>query len=175
MNTRSILNMLLMLFLWIATQAMAAGTLEPVEDGAQKMEFELKNLENEIHTLSGYRGKVVLVNFWASWCTSCIREFPSLERLSLAMDARRFVLLAVNVREGKGTVQRFRRLQDAGIEILRDSDGRVAGSWGVKVYPSSFILDAKGVIRRSVIGETDWDDEEMHAYIEALLSVNAEE
>ena len=175
MNTRSLLNMLLTVSMWSGSQAMAAGMLEPVEDGAQKMEFDLKDLDNQIHTLSGYRGKVVLVNFWASWCTSCIREFPSLERLSLAMDASHFVLLAVNVREGIGTVQRFRRLQDAGIEILMDRDGSVAGSWAVKVYPTSFIIGANGVVRRKIIGETDWDDDEMHAYIEALIPMDAAE
>ena len=172
MNVRSISNMLLMIFLWSGSQVMAAGSLESIGDGAQKMEFELKDLENEIHTLSGYRGKVVLVNFWASWCISCIREFPSLERLSLAMDASHFVLLAVNVREGKGTVQRFRRLQDAGIEVLMDKDGQVTDDWSVKVYPTSFIIDANGVVRRKIIGETDWDSKEIHDYIQALLSAD---
>ncbi len=173
MNSRSLLNMLLMVSMWCGSQAMAGGTLEPVGDGTQEMEFELKDLENQIHTLSGYRGKVVLVNFWASWCVSCIREFPSLERLSLASDASRFALLAINVREGRGTVQRFKRLQDSGVGILMDKNGSVAGDWGVKVYPTSFIIDANGVVRRKIIGETDWDSNKIHDYIQALLSADA--
>ena len=173
MNTRSISNMLLMIFLWSGSQAMAAGSLEPLQGSVQEMEFELKDLENQIHTLSDYRGKVVLVNFWASWCNSCIREFPSLERLRHASDASRFALLAVNVREGRGTVQRFKRLQDSGIVMLMDKVGSVADDWGVKVYPTSFIIDANGVVRRKIIGETDWDSEEIHDYIQALLSADA--
>ena len=165
--------MLLMIFLWSGSQAMAAGSLEPFQDSTGGMEFELKDLENKSHMLSDYRGKVVLVNFWASWCISCIREFPSLERLSHVSDASRFALLAVNVREGKGTVQRFKRLQDSGIVMLMDKVGSVADDWGVKVYPTSFIIDANGVVRRKIIGETDWDSEEIHDYIQALLSADA--
>jgi thiol-disulfide isomerase/thioredoxin len=117
----------------------------------------------------------LLVNFWASWCNSCIREFPSLERLSRGMDTRRFALLAVNVREGKGTVQRYGRLQDAGIQMLMDKDGTVADSWGVNVYPTSFIVDANGNILGNVIGETDWDSEDKHVYIKSLFPDSTDE
>lgn len=97
MNTRPISNMLITIFLWSGSQTMAAGSLEPFQDSAGGMGFELKDLENNSHTLSSYRGKVVLVNFCTSWCTSCLREFPSLERLSHASDASRFALLAITV------------------------------------------------------------------------------
>lgn len=137
--------------------------------------LELLDLNSQLHRLSEYRGKVVLVNFWTSWCTSCIREFPSLKRLNRAIDARRFALLAVNVREGKGIAERFRQLQDDGIVVLMDMDGKVATSWGVNGYPTSFIVDAHGVIQRKVIGEMDWDDVEMHTYIETLLSTDTTE
>ncbi len=161
--------------LWMLNPVMAAGVIDPYQDKANALSFTLKDLDNTPHKLEDYRGKVVLVNFWASWCNSCIREFPSLERLSRDMDANRFVLLAVNVGEGKGTVRRFQMLQDAGIKILMDRNGMVAGNWGVNVYPTSFIVDANGKILGNVIGETDWDSDEKHAYIKALFADKAEE
>ena len=167
--------MLLMAFLCSGSQSMSAEWLEPLEEGHQAEGFELKDLEGRTHTLSDYKGKVLLINFWASWCNSCIREFPSLERLSRSMDNSRFVLLAVNVGEGKGTVRRFQRLQDAGIEMLMDREGMVAGNWDVHVYPTSFIVDANGKILGNVIGETDWDSEDKHAYIKKLFTTNSDE
>lgn len=161
--------------LWMANPVMAAGVIEPNQDETSAPAFTLNDLDNTPHSLQDYRGKVVLVNFWASWCTSCLREFPSLERLSRAMDPSRFALLAVNVREGKGTVRRFRSLKEAGMEMLMDSKGAMAGSWGVDVYPTSFIVDAEGIIRESFIGEMDWDDEEKHTYIKALYSADKDE
>lgn len=175
MNTRAIQKMLLMALLWSGNQSMAAEWLEPLEKGHEAAGFELKDLEGKTHSLSDYKGKVLLVNFWASWCNSCIREFPSLERLSRGMDTRRFALLAVNAREGKGTVQRYGRLQDAGIQILMDRDGKVTDNWGVNVYPTSFIVDANGNILGNVIGETDWDSEDKHTYIKSLFADKAGE
>ena len=175
MPPRAITQIVILVILWMANPVVAAGPVEANQGQTRAPAFTLKDLDDVPRSLEDYRGKVLLVNFWGSWCTSCIREFPSMERLSRAMDPGRFALLAVNVREGKGTVRRFRSLKDAGMEMLMDSDGAMAGSWGVDVYPTSFIVDAEGIIRKSFIGETDWDDAEQHAYIEALFSPGKEE
>ena len=170
MTHRPMATIAMLTLLWMAHPALAAGAIEPHADETGAASFSLIDLDNKPRSLGDYKGRVVLVNFWASWCNSCIREFPSLERLSRAMDPDHFALLAVNVREGKGSVRRFRRLQDAGIELLLDKHGATAASWGVEVYPTSFIVDTGGVIRRQFIGEIDWDDAEKHAYIETLFS-----
>ena len=170
MHTRSIPYLLLMAMLWGCNPGAFAAWLNPVAALTETPGFELKDLQDNIHTLPEYKGRVLLINFWASWCSACLREFPSLERLSRAMDERKFALLAVNVGEGKGTARRYTRLQDAGIRILLDSNGRLAASWNVKVYPTSFIIDADGSILGNVIGETDWDSEDKHVYIRSLLA-----
>ena len=172
MPLRPITTIVVLVVLWMTNPVIAAGVVEAPQGQTSAPAFTLKDLDDVPHSLEDYRGKVVLVNFWASWCISCLREFPSMERLSRAMDPARFALLAVNVREGKGTVHRFRRLKEAGMEMLMDSNGAMAASWGVDVYPTSFVLDPKGVIRQSFIGETDWDDAEKHAYIKALYSAD---
>lgn len=172
MNARWIRYILLMAMLWSGIPAISAEWLNPVEKGREVPGFELKDLQGKVHTLPDYKGKVLLINFWASWCTACIREFPSLERLSRAMEGRDFALLAVNVGEDKKTVQRYDRLLDAGIEILMDKNSTVAGNWNAKVYPTSFIVDANGNVLGSVIGEMDWDRVDKHAYIKSLLADN---
>ena len=96
-------------------------------------------------------------------------------KAGLFIDKDFSALLAVNVREGKGIAERFRQLQDDGIVVLMDMDGKVATSWGVNDYPTSFIVDAHGVIQRKVIGEMDWDNVEILTYIETLLSADTTE
>jgi thiol-disulfide isomerase/thioredoxin len=138
-----------------------------VADDAYKL--ELLDINGELHRLSEYHGKVVLLNFWTSWCTPCIREFSTMRLLGQSIESGRFTTIAVNVREGKGIVERFHHLQEDGISLLLDMDGKAAERWGVGAYPTSFIIDPHGKIQRKIIGETDWGSEEMHAYIKTLL------
>ena len=149
--------------------AVAGDRPGPVDSVTEAAPLRLKNLQGEQHSLSDYKGKVVLVNFWASWCPPCIHEMPALERLSRTMADRPFALLAVNVAEGRGIVQRFNALEESGIELLRDVDGKVAKAWGVEVYPTSVIVDGLGRRRETIIGETDWDAQEHYDRLEALI------
>jgi thiol-disulfide isomerase/thioredoxin len=117
-----------------------------------------------------YRGEVLLVNFWTSWCPPCIREMPALERLALAMTDKPFRILMINVAEPPGIARRFARLAGAGIVLLRDPDGRVAGDWGVASYPTTFLIGARGRVRERIVGAVDWDDAEWMARFEELLA-----
>jgi thiol-disulfide isomerase/thioredoxin len=141
---------------------------------APALQAELTDLGGRTHTLEDYRGRIVLVNFWASWCSACITEFPSLERLSRAMYGRPFALLAVNVNEGLGVAGRFRGLEASGIKILRDRGGRLAEAWGVRVYPTSILLGADGGEVERFVGGMDWDSAELHGPIESLLDAMAD-
>jgi len=132
-------------------------------------ETTLTDLDRRQHGLGDYRGKVVLLNFWTSWCPPCIREMPALKRLSQAMADRPFALLAVNVAEGRGALQRFASLEEAGIRLLRDADGSVAQDWGVEVYPTSVIVDGLGRRHATIVGETDWDKKEHYDRLDTLI------
>jgi hypothetical protein len=85
------------------------------------------------------------------------------------MANREFALLAVNVAEGRGTVQRFSSLEAAGIILLRDATGDVAKQWGVEVYPTSVIVDGNGRRQRTIVGETDWDAQAIRERIVELI------
>jgi thiol-disulfide isomerase/thioredoxin len=156
------------LFCWSVVAA--AGDGSGGDDGTSVAPaMQLKNLKGEQRTLADFRGKVVLVNFWASWCPPCISEMPALKRLSQSMADRSFALLAVNVAEGRGIVQRFASLEESGIELLRDVDGKVAKDWGVEVYPTSVIVDGLGRRQATIVGETDWDAQALYDRLEELV------
>lgn len=129
----------------------------------------LLDIDGNRKTLDDFRGKVLLINFWASWCPPCIKEMPALERLSRAMVGQPFALIAVNVAEGRGIAQRFAALEAAGIALLRDVNGDMAKHWGVEVYPTSFILDVDGRRHATIIGETDWDSQARRDQLQALI------
>ncbi|MFQ5644433.1 MAG: TlpA disulfide reductase family protein [Thiogranum sp.] len=127
------------------------------------------DLAGSSHSLDGLRGKVVLVNFWASWCRPCLAEMPSMQRLFRLMKGRPFALLAVNVEESKATVWRFRKLLQPGFPTLLDTDGEVAREWRVTIYPTSYLIDPEGRIRYVARGALEWDEPEIIRSIETLM------
>jgi len=131
--------------------------------------LELADVQGGAHKLGDYRGKVVLVNFWATWCVPCREEMPSLERLRLAMDGKPFVILAVNVGEGARVAGDFGMKLDLGFPLLLDRDTRTAKSWGARVLPASYLVGPDGAIRYSYVGELDWSSEVIRRRVESLL------
>lgn len=138
-------------------------------EGSAPPPLQVQDLSGTERTLKDYAGRAVLVNFWASWCPPCLEEMPSLERLSRAMAGRPFEILAVNVGESTSQVKRFARLEAAGIVLLRDPRGTAAVQWGVKVYPTSLLIDAEGRVRERLAGPVDWDTDPMMDRIGSLL------
>lgn len=137
------------------------------ENGAQ---FSLPDLTDRQHSLSDYNGKVVLVNFWASWCPPCIYEMPVLVRLQQRLADRPFEILALNVGEKKYRVQKFVNLIKFDLPVLLDTSRDTFNQWGVKTLPTSFLIGADGRIRYMVRGDPGWNDENTLALLEKLLS-----
>ena len=132
----------------------------------------LRDLDGKLHTLADYKGKVVLINFWASWCPPCRAEMPSLERLKQRMTGKPFVILAVDMAENDAQIQAFlKQMSTPKIDftILKDPNGKALKAWKVFVFPTSFVLDANGKLRYSLLGSTEWDAPNTVKQIEALL------
>lgn len=119
-------------------------------------------------TVDDYRGKVVLVNFWASWCPPCLAELPLLERTQKALAAKNATVLGINTRDNTedalGFVDRF----DLTFPSLRDGSGDIAEEWGVVQYPESFLLDKRGRVAALLRGPVTqkWIDEHVHPLVE---------
>ena len=127
------------------------------------------DLDGNRKTLDDFRGKVLLINFWASWCPPCIREMPELEALAGDMATQPFRVVMVNVEEPPGVMRHFKRLAEAGIVSLRDPNGQFARDWGVTVYPTSFVVDREGRVVERFVGPADWTSTEWTAGFERLL------
>jgi len=151
-----------------AVPASAEEALKPWRGGAAPA-LELRDLDGGKRKLDEYRGKVVLVNFWASWCEPCRAEMPSLERLRRGLGGRPFEVLAVNVGDSARVARDFADKLGVGFTVLLDRDGRTTRAWGAKVLPASFVIGPDGAIRYSYLGELDWSGPEARARIEALL------
>ena len=123
----------------------------------------------ETVTLSNLRGKVVFLNFWATWCPPCRAEMPSMESLYNRYKDRGFEMLVVNCAEGDAVVRDFREDFNLTFPIPLDRDGRVSSSYGVQAIPTTFIIDKEGRIVVRFVGSLDWDTPAIHTALEMLL------
>lgn len=161
------MRLALILLLALALPA-AAQPLKPWTGGAAPA-LELTDTGGKLHRLADYRGRVVLVNFWATWCGPCREEMPSMERLRLALQDRPFVVLAVNVGEGARTARAFGEKMQLGFPLLLDRDTKTTRAWSARLLPASFIIGPRGEIRYSYLGAIDWARDDVRAAIEGLM------
>jgi len=146
-----------------------AQPLKPWAGGATPA-LELAGLDGKPQRLEDYRGRVVLVNFWATWCAPCLEEMPSIERLRRSFDARRFSVLAVNVGQGPRVAAEFaEKLGLNGFNVLLDREMKVSKAWGARVLPATFIVDPDGKVRYSHFGALDWSRPDIRALIGKLI------
>jgi len=133
--------------------------------------LRLPNLKDKVVDLKDLKGKVVLVNFWASWCPPCVHEMPSMQRLQNRFFSKGFTILGVNMAEDKKTVQQFLDTKvDVQFPILFDENGAALKTWGVFAFPTSYIVDKQGKIRYAIFGGVDWEQESIIRKIEQLVS-----
>src|SRR4051812_16210717 len=142
--------------------ASASGTSAPA--------LALKGLDGGAYDLAAYRGKVVLINFWATWCEPCRQEMPSIERLTQKLAGKPFVVLAVNLDEPESRIRQFLKLTPLALPILLDPNKVVAREWGVRMLPATFIVDRDGRIRYRLVGDLDWSSETVVGVISQLMN-----
>ncbi len=156
----------------VAPAAEPPQTMTAVPKQPPAPDFALKDINHKLHRLSDSRGKVVLVNFWATWCPPCRQEMPSMQRAWEKLKGENFEMLAVNVGEDEDTIFGFSFA--AGVEltfpILLDPDSRAVRAWPVIALPTSFVVDRRGRIVYRAVGGREWDDPELLKKIRELLS-----
>jgi len=134
-------------------------------------DFTLKDMDNKQFSLKDYRGKVVMLNFWATWCPPCRREMPSMERLHQKLKGKDFVVLALNQMEDGDQVFAF--TGDLGVDltfpILFDKDSSVSRAYGVMGLPTTYLIDKKGNMRFRAIGGREFDHPEVEKQILQLM------
>jgi peroxiredoxin len=144
---------------------------ESPQEGFLAPDFSLPDLKGATMTLSEYRGKVVLLNLWATWCGPCRREIPSLERLYQMRKDEDFEILAVSLdRTSPSGVASFVANFRMSFPVVVDPGGKAGRLYWARAIPSSFLLDKKGVIRWVVRGAREWDDAFALSKIDELLA-----
>ena len=134
-------------------------------------DFAVPDLAGQAVRLSAFRGQVVLLNIWTTWCPPCREEMPSMERLAAHFRGRDFQLLAVSQDEGdKEKVEAFARDLKLSFPVLLDPQRQVGERYGVWGYPETFVIDRNGYVAERVIGPRTWDSPESIAAIEALIA-----
>lgn len=142
---------------------------KPVDAGMQAAEFTLPDLTGNMKSLSSYKGKVVFLNFWATWCKPCREEMPSMQELYTALMGKNFEILAVSIDKDKPEVEKFVKEYGLTFPILHDRKGIIKEIYKTTGVPETFIIDQNGVIAEKVMGPRDWRDERNLKIILELL------
>ncbi|HZP92475.1 MAG TPA: TlpA disulfide reductase family protein [Burkholderiales bacterium] len=160
--------LILLLLLALPAQAADLHKLKPWS-GGEPPPLVLKDLDGRKHDLAQYRGKVVVLNFWATWCGPCVQEMPSLQRLAEKLAKEPFALIAVNFGESENTVRPFLRKLGLKFPVLLDKDMSASSLWVDKGLPTTFVIDPRQKIRYQVLGDLQWDAPEIETRIRELL------
>jgi peroxiredoxin len=166
---------------WLIGIAVVFGTVfallsgssapSPVRNGVRAPAFELSGISGGSSlNLQQLRGKIVLINFWATWCKPCEDEMPAMERLYRALHGSEFELVAISVDEDEALVDDFVRRLGLSFPILMDSSQRVATAYQAFRFPESLLVGRDGVVVERYIGPKEWDAEPYLARIRGLLA-----
>ncbi len=147
----------------------AAGFEVPTRD-IPSTDFELELLGGGPTKLSAYKGSVVLLNFWATWCPPCRQEIPSMEKLYSTLRTKGFVIVAVDLAESRDVVRTFVKANKMTYPVLLDTAGSVGSLYGARSIPTTYIIGRDGRILARTIGSRDWSSPEMVSLFQSLLT-----
>jgi thiol-disulfide isomerase/thioredoxin len=159
----------------VAAAALSAAVVAQAADGEIKAwkgntpRLSSKDLDGRSVDLKSLKGRVVLVNFWATWCEPCRDELPALLRLKEKLAGKPFELVTVNFGEHPEKIARFLQRQQLTMPVLLDKEKEVAKDWKVGGLPMTYVVDAKGRARYSVFGERDWSEGDSLKLVEKLI------
>ena len=124
--------------------------------GSAAPDFSVENVR-----LSGFRGQVVVLNFWATWCLPCVQEIPSLVEMQRRMKAKGVTVIAVSVDVDENAYRQFIKNHNVNLLTVRDPSGKTNGAYGSFKFPESYIIDRKGIIQHKFLGAVDWTDQQV--------------
>jgi cytochrome c biogenesis protein CcmG/thiol:disulfide interchange protein DsbE len=143
------------------------GGSRPPRVGSAAPDFTVHDGERTV-SLSQFKGQVVVLNFWATWCPPCIEEMPSLVRMQQRMQSKAVTVLAVSVDVDESNYRRFLRDHNVNLLTVRDPDQKTNGLYGTFKFPETYIIDRNGVVRRKFIGAVDWTAPDVMDFLSKL-------
>jgi peroxiredoxin len=141
-----------------------------IKDNMPAPDFTFPGLDGKMVSLSDYKGKVVLLNIWATWCPPCVEEMPSMERLYQKFKGQNFEILAVSIDEpGLKVVAPFMKKSNLTFPALIDSEGAIKAVYGITGIPESFIIDKQGNLIKKIIGPVDWATRDIFRFFSEVI------
>jgi len=165
---RILFTLLLALLTLSAPLQAARQGMKAIEPRIIAPALEMTDMDGEPQKLADLRGKVVIVNFWATWCPPCRAELPSMNRAWEKLDHDRFAMLAVNVGEDEDTIFAFMGDYPIDFPVWLDQSGKAAREWPLRGLPTTYIVDKQGRIAYRAIGGREWDDDKLLQKIRTL-------
>lgn len=150
-------------------EAMTRGGFDIPNEALPSIDFELKNLNGESEKLSDYRGKLVFLNFWATWCGPCESEMPAMEKVYRELKDEGFVILAVDLSEDRDTVKTFIEERNLSFPVLLDTDGQVGAKYDARSIPTTYMIDRDGNILGRTVGVRPWEEESFISLFRMML------
>jgi len=139
----------------------------PPHVGSAAKEFSLQDSDRKVN-LNQFRGQVLVLNFWATWCPPCVAELPSLMNMQDRLQGRGVVVLGVSIDVDQAAYHRFLKERNVNFLTVLDPEQKVAGMYGTSGWPETYIIDRQGVMRRKFIGPVDWNSPEVVQFLSKL-------
>ena len=162
------------LFIFVAlftlSSTLQAANLKPFNSGHATPPLELQDLHGKTHNLNDYKGKVILLQFWATYCAPCRKEMPTMNKMIKKMAGTPFKILAIDMGESKAEVEQFVKEVKPEFTILLDESGKSISDWKVFAVPSNFIIGPQGKIRYTLFGGVEWDNDVLINKLKALAA-----
>jgi thiol-disulfide isomerase/thioredoxin len=158
----------------INTAGPSSGTgldsrLKPYKGNPQPSPITLTDINGKSYNIIDFKNRVTIVNFWATWCTPCIREIPSLNKLRQSMQGKPFELISINYAEKAETIKEFMEMVDVEFPVLLDEQGLEAAKWKVIAFPSTFVIGRDGLIHYGVNAGIEWDTPDVINAVNKML------
>lgn len=153
-----------------ATQAGAGQPTQSKLEGKPAPDFSLPTLGGGTMRLSDYRGKIVFLNIWATWCPPCRDEMPSMQRLYEHFQGRDFEMLTISIDEDPSKVEPFMKELGLTFPVAFDPQQQVASQYGITGVPETYLIDKNGIVMHHMIGPGVWDDQGILSAFESLIN-----
>jgi len=160
------------IYIWVAIGAivLSAGCYtgsRPPHVGSAAKDFSVQDSDHQV-SLKQFRGQVVVLNFWATWCPPCNEELPSIMDMQTRLRGRGVVVLGVSIDVDGDAYHRFLKERNVNFVTVRDPEQKVADMYGTSMWPESYVIDRQGVLRRKIVGPINWGSPDVMQFLSQL-------